>query len=210
MEALLRLPPVTKFYVTATVILTLLVSFDVLSPFSLYLNWNLIMKQFQVWRVITCFLYIGQLNLSLLWHIYILVLHCSNLEEASFGNDSASFLWMLIVSITMLLGLSVFTGNNTAFFGECLFAVISYLWGRRNPRTEVWVFMFRLRAPYIVWILLLLRIAEGGSFYDYLMGLLVGHVYYFFTDIYPYMPTSKGFKLFQTPSVLTQICSRGS
>ena len=46
-ELLGSLPPVTKSYVILSTALMLLCSLDILSPYSLYLNWNLI-KEGQV------------------------------------------------------------------------------------------------------------------------------------------------------------------
>ncbi|CAK9008868.1 unnamed protein product [Durusdinium trenchii] len=43
---------------------------------------------------------------------------------------------------------------------------------------------------------------SGGMTRDHLLGIAVGHVYYFFEDIYPVLPTSKGFRLFRTPKLL--------
>ncbi len=45
----------------------------------------------------------------------------------------------------------------------------------------------------------------GGAVQDHLLGICVGHVYFFFTEVYPLMPTSKGVNLFRTPKILKRV-----
>jgi Derlin-2/3 len=45
----------------------------------------------------------------------------------------------------------------------------------------------------------------GGSVQDNIMGICVGHIYYFFSDVYPLMPTSGGINVFKTPSLLKRV-----
>jgi len=52
-------PPVTRCYLVVSTTLMVLCSLDLLSPFNLYLNWQLIFHQYQVWRLFTCFLFFG-------------------------------------------------------------------------------------------------------------------------------------------------------
>jgi Derlin-2/3 len=47
-----------------------------------------------------------------------------------------------------------------------------------------------------------LSLLIGWGLADHLYGIAAGHIYYFFEDIYPLMPTSNNFRLFKTPSTL--------
>jgi len=195
------LPNVTKVYLTATTILMLMCSVDIISPFSLYLNWNLVLREGQFWRLVTCFLFFGEFGLSFFWNVYMLVFYCSRLEEDVFRGKSADFLWMLLTTGSMLLSLSFFFDTGY-FFSGAMINVMTYIWGRRNPLTRMSIFFFTVRAPYIPWVLSGLSLFVGWHLSDHLMGILVGHVYFFFEDVYPLMPTSSGTRLFKTPYVL--------
>eukprot|EP01071_Lankesteria_metandrocarpae_P002529 Lankesteria_metandrocarpae@DN238_c0_g1_i1.p1 len=197
-------PPVTKYYFISTTSLMVLCSLEIISPFSLYLNWNLIVREWQIWRIVTCFLFLGEFGLTFFWNMYMLVFYCGRLESDVFRGKSADFLWMLLTCSAMLLIISFVSGPGFFFSGPMLH-VMTYVWGRRNPFTRMSVFFFTVRAPYIPWVLSALSFLVGWHMSDHLMGILVGHIYYFFEDIYPLMPTSKGFRLFKTPKFLNWI-----
>lgn len=198
-------PPVTRCYIIASVSLMLLCSLDVLSPFSLYLNWQLIIYELQLWRLVTCFLFFGTFGLPFFWNIYVLVFYCSSLEDVAFHSKSADFLWMLISGSAMLLFLTYFCGN-TYFISGAMIDMMTYVWGRRNSAARMQVIMFTVRATYLPWVLAGISLMMGGNIQDHLMGIAVGHVYYFFEDVYPLLPTAKGLRIFRTPKVLKILC----
>merc|ERR1711959_371612 len=202
-----RQPPVTRCYIIASVSLMVLCSLDVLSPFSLYLNWQLIIHELQLWRLVTCFLFFGTFGLSFFWNTYVLMFYCSSLEDQAFHSKSADFLWMLICGAGMLLFLTFFFGN-TYFISGAMIDLMTYVWGRRHSTARMQVLFLTVRAVYLPWVLALISLLMGGNIQDHLMGIAVGHVYYFFTDVYPLLPTSGGFRLFKTSKLLKIICNQ--
>ena len=65
-------------------------------------------------------------------------------------------------------------------------------------------------APYLPWVLLGLTLALGsaGAVFD-CIGIAVGHVYYYFEDVYPAVAESRGWrlkKILPTPSTLCVLC----
>lgn len=86
-ELLGAIPPVTKCYLILAFLVTGICSVDIITPFDLYLNWNLVLGEFQVhssgstkellllfqiWRLFTCFLFFGEFKLHVLWNLYML------------------------------------------------------------------------------------------------------------------------------------------
>jgi Derlin-2/3 len=59
----LTIPPVTRTYVTIAVCMTGACSLELVSPFKLYFSWRLVFFKFQLWRVITNFLFFGSLGI---------------------------------------------------------------------------------------------------------------------------------------------------
>ena len=81
----LEIPIVTRCYLTASVLTTAACYFDVISPFSLYLNYRLIFEKYEFWRIITNFFFFGMPSLDFVFHMYFLVRYCRLLEEVCHG-----------------------------------------------------------------------------------------------------------------------------
>lgn len=57
-----------------------------------------------------------------------------------------------------------------------------------------------LQAPYLPWVLLGFSVLLGNAIYVDMMGIAVGHMYYFIEDVFPNQ--RGGFKLLKTPYIL--------
>ena len=79
-----EVPPVTRTYVASVMVLTASCSLELVSPFSLYFNVNLIVTKLQLWRLFTNFFFFGALGVDFLFHIFFLMRYCRLLEEGSF------------------------------------------------------------------------------------------------------------------------------
>ncbi|KAH0487357.1 MAG: hypothetical protein KVP17_003234 [Porospora cf. gigantea B] len=135
-------------------------------------------------------------------NLYMIIFYCSRLEEEVFHRRRADFLWMLLITAAMLLGLHKLLGSSVLFLSKQWIAVLTYVWGRKMPFQQALLFLFAVRAPYVVWILALLDVAFGSNPGTYLLGVLVGHVYFYLEDVLPHMPISKGFRLLKTPRLV--------
>ena len=52
------------------------------------------------------------------------------------------------------------------------------VWNRSRHQ----VFFFTVRAPYLAWVIAGMSVLMGGGVQDHLLGIAVGHVYYFFEE----------------------------
>ncbi|CZU00382.1 hypothetical protein PFAG_05784 [Plasmodium falciparum Santa Lucia] len=200
-DVLGNVPLITRLYLILSFALMVLCSLDIISPLSLYLNWNLVLREHQYWRLITCFLYFGSFGIHFFWDVYVLIYYCSSLEEVTFRNNSADFLWMIILSCCMLLGVSYMFGG-VYFYSSCIINVITYIWSKNNSTTRLTILFFTIRASYLPWALTLLSLIVDYNSNDNFFGILVGHIYFFFTSIFPHMPIAKNTNIFKTPRVL--------
>ncbi|MBA0658916.1 hypothetical protein Goklo_011092 [Gossypium klotzschianum] len=57
-----QMPIITRSYLTAAVVATIGCSLEIISPYHLYLNPKLVVKQYQFWRLITNFLYFRKMG----------------------------------------------------------------------------------------------------------------------------------------------------
>lgn len=59
--------------------------------------------------------------------------------------------------------------------------------------------IFDFQAPYLPYVLLGFSVILGNTIWVDLMGMAVGHIYYFFEDVFPNV---SGYKLIKTPRFL--------
>lgn len=62
--------------------------------------------------------------------------------------------------------------------------------------------IFPLKAPYLTWFYMLINIMIGESIKSDLIGILIGHFYYYMTSILPKLPLFKDKYPFATPIFL--------
>lgn len=203
------IPIVTRTYLTISLLLTLLTTLDLLSPFTLYYNLTLILPPTnQHWRVITSFCYFGTANLDFAFHMYFLVRYARMLEEGEFARQRASFVLLLLLSALQILVLAPFL--NLTFLGSSLTFCMLYIWGRLNPDVEMQMFgVLNFKAPYLPIVMLTFSLVLGNSTTVDLLGILSGHVFYFLRYIYPEVAKIRGWKkrdIMQPPTFLSWAC----
>lgn len=138
-------------------------------------------------------------GLDFLFHMFFLVKYSKSLEEGSFRNRSADFLWMLLFGGIILILLSPFA--SVQFLGSSLTFMMVYVWGRRHPRLPLsFLGIFTFSAAYLPWVLLAFSVMLGSSPVVDLLGMAAGHTYYFLEDVYPH--TAHGRRLLKTPGVI--------
>lgn len=84
-----------------------------------------------------------------------------------------------------------------------------YLWSRRNPTVQInFLEIFHFRAPFLPWFLMLFVVMFGFSPKNDIVGICVGHLYYYLEDVVPKIPELKGFKMLKAPTVFVNICEK--
>jgi hypothetical protein len=56
---------------------------QIITPFNVYFNTNLIFRKGEVWRLLTNFFFFGSLGLDFVFHMFFLVKYCKSLEEGA-------------------------------------------------------------------------------------------------------------------------------
>jgi hypothetical protein len=106
---------------------------------------------------------------------------------------------MFIFGGTLMIIMALFV--NIVFLGSALTIMLVYVWSRRNPYVRMNFFgLLNFQAPYLPWVLFAFSLLLGNSVIVDLMGIIVGHVYYFLEDIFP--REHGGFRILKTPRFL--------
>lgn len=206
------MPVITRSYLTAATIVTVGCTLEIISPYSLYLNPKLVIHNYEIWRLLTNFLYFRKMDLDFLFHMFFLARYCKLLEENSFRGRTADFFYMLLFGATILTSF-VFIGGaipyvsesfaRILFLSNSLTFMMVYVWSKHNPFIHMsFLGLFTFTAAYLPWVLLGFAVIVGNSTWIDLLGMIAGHAYYFLEDVYPHMT---GRRLLKTPSFIKSL-----
>jgi Derlin-2/3 len=108
------------------------------------------------------------------------------LEEGDFRGRTANYVLMLLFGIGNISLVAAYT--KKLFLGHALTFMMTYVWGRRNEDVKmVFLGFIQFNAPYLPWVMLTFGVLIGksdGIAMD-LIGITVGHLYYFLEYVYP-------------------------
>lgn len=197
-----QMPVVTRMYTTACVVTTLSVQLELITPFQLYFNPELIFKRYQFWRLITNFLFFGSIGFNFLFNMIFTYRYCRMLEEGSFRGRTADFVFMFLFGGAIMTVIALFV--NLVFLGQAFTIMLVYIWSRRNRYVRMNFFgLLTFKAPLLPWVLFGFSLVLGNSVTVDLIGITVGHAYYFLEDVFP--QTHGGFRTLKTPGFLKAI-----
>jgi len=131
----MQIPLVTRSYVSACVLTTLTVQLDIITPYQLYFNPDLIFNKFQLWRLVTNFLYFGTIGFSFLFNLIFLYRYSRMLEEGSFRGRTSDFIFMFLFGSLLMSFVGLFA--NMVFLGQAFTLMLVYIWSRRNPNVRL-------------------------------------------------------------------------
>ena len=99
---------------------------------------------------------------------------------------------------------------NVHFLGSSLTFMMVYVWGRRNEDVRMnFLGLFPFNAPYLPWVMLAFSMLLGNPAAIDVIGICVGHCYYFAHFVYPKLATIRQWRvktLTDPPNVLMWLC----
>mmetsp|Transcript_1054 Transcript_1054/g.2628 ORF Transcript_1054/g.2628 Transcript_1054/m.2628 type:complete len:241 (-) Transcript_1054:415-1137(-) len=202
------IPVVSRVYLTGAFLTTFACAVDIVTPLSLYFSWDLIWQEGQVWRLITSYLFFGVFSIDFLFHMYFLVRFSRLLEEGDFRGRTSNFVWMLMFGVVAMTLVASYIG--VLFLGNALTFMMIYVWGRRNEDVKMSLLgFFTFHAPYLPWVMLTFSALVGNSLTIDLIGIVVGHSYYFLEYVYPVLARARGWpleRIMEPPRLLHWLC----
>ncbi|ONK65880.1 uncharacterized protein A4U43_C06F1920 [Asparagus officinalis] len=207
-----QMPVITRSYLTAAVITSVGCSLEIISPYNLYLNANLVVQRWEVWRLVTNFLYFRRMDLDFLFHMFFLAQYCKLLEENSFRGRTADFFYMLLFGAAALTGIVLIGGMipfvsekfaSIVFLSNSLTFMLVYVWSKHNPFLQMsFLGLFTFTAAYLPWVLLGFSTLLGTSPWVDVLGMVAGHSYHYLEDVYPRMTGRRPLK---TPALIKSL-----
>jgi Derlin-2/3 len=178
----MKTPPITQAYVSASILLTVLV-FVVNKnswPEVLSLNWNSVVTRLQLWRPFTAFLFFGPFGLNYVLTIQFVWTYMAQLEKLHYNKPAEFFMLLVFGAITLMITYASLN-LSTQFLGHNLSTFLVYIWARTFEGTDVNVMdMFMLKAELLPWFFCAQTyLLEGEIPFADLLGIVVGHLYHY-------------------------------
>eukprot|EP00941_MAST-03F_sp_MAST-3F-sp1_P000437 g437.t1 len=200
-----KIPPITRGWLLASLMSTSACALGLISPMHLYFDWRLVFYNFQIWRLLTCFVFFGKFSMPFAFSMYMCYMYSNRYEQAPYSSTSKSvvgrtgdYAWMLIIGGVCLL----FFGGyllGEPFFGMPAVFMAMYVWSRKNANQPVSMFGFQFRGMHMPWVMLAFSILLGNSPVPNLLGIVAGHSYYFLLTV---VPAKYGYNLIETPQFI--------
>ncbi|KAA8592436.1 hypothetical protein FQN60_017891 [Etheostoma spectabile] len=179
-----QIPVVTRAYTTACVLTTAAVQLEVITPFQLYFNPDLIIRRYQIWRLITSFLFFGSLGFSFMFNIIFLYLLSQNEYLSVSMKTLQQSLTKRKLSVLSDAGGRLLPGKdggfcfhlfglfaNIFFLGQAFIIMLVYVWSRRHPLVRMNFFgLLNFQAPFLPWVLMGFTLLLGNSIVVDLLG----------------------------------------
>ncbi|KAG2692216.1 hypothetical protein I3760_08G042000 [Carya illinoinensis] len=174
------LPPVCKTYGVACLMTTSAFYLGLFEYYSISLDYGLVLKHFQVWRLITNFFFLGPFSFPFAFLLIIIAKYGVALERGPFDKRTADFVWMLIFGALSLLVMAAVPFLSSPFFGGSLVFMMVYVWGREFPNARISIYgVVTLMGFYLPWAMLALDLIFGNPLMPYMLGIAAGHLHYF-------------------------------
>mmetsp|Transcript_42852 Transcript_42852/g.87622 ORF Transcript_42852/g.87622 Transcript_42852/m.87622 type:complete len:216 (+) Transcript_42852:108-755(+) len=193
-------PPVTRLYLSISIIANFLVFFNLMNPTQIFLNYQLIFSHFDFWRLFSHAFFFGPVGVKTIFYIFFFSRYSKALESFSFQGRCPDYLYLLFTGNSILVLLKLFV-PEASFLGPALTFMIVYLWGKKNAQQQInLINMFHIRGSSLPLVLMIASwfLRQKTLKFD-IMGIMAGHIYYYLEEIYPRL--TGGQKLLSTPRI---------
>lgn len=195
---LLQAPIVTSVILGVNVVFLVLVTIDVTHPLQLAYSTALTFEQKQYWRLFTNFFFIGKIGVDSFFTLTWLHTTSREIEEEFFVGRPFDYVLTVAAGMAMLLGLRIFGIVEVPFLSTMFGNVLMYLFSRLGPNQFVNILaIFQIRVRLLPLVFAVLTIAFNGISMakPLLFSNLVGHILWYFIDVFPRITGFSPFKV---------------
>mmetsp|Transcript_19187 Transcript_19187/g.53851 ORF Transcript_19187/g.53851 Transcript_19187/m.53851 type:complete len:176 (-) Transcript_19187:84-611(-) len=152
-------PVITRHYLTGCVVLTIAGNVGMISPMQLILTMAGLYR-FEVWRLLTCFMFMGKLGFPFLLNMIYFYRQSSTLESQTFERRTSDYLFMILFGALLLLPIGLYF--QFYLLGQGIMLMVTYYWSRMNPNVMISFFGIPFKGRYLPWVLVALNFLMGG------------------------------------------------
>jgi len=189
----MSLPFVTRAWFGGALITTCAANFSIISPMKLIWRFDLLKDNFEIWRLITPFLFVGKFDINTLFGLYMIYQFSKQYESGGpyntgAGGGTADYVFMIMLGVSLMLVSFPLVGGFVPLaplFTRNLTFYVLYIWSKRNPTMPANIWGFPMKAYHLPFAYLALTVLMGNPYWDIIHGIACGHVYYFLVDVVP-------------------------
>jgi Derlin-2/3 len=157
----------------------------------------------QLWRLATNLFFIAPFSIKFAFELVWLIQYGTILEKQSYMFNPADFVFMLLFSAGVLTAISMLIPQlGMVFNASPMIFMLVYVYSRNfpNQQTSIWG-LVTIQTFYLPFAFLALTVIQGGDPIPDLLGIFVGHLWWYLTDLYP---RQSGRHLLATPRWVQQ------
>ena len=206
--------PITIIYLLSTGLVTILSNLtdDGYLLNLMKLNYKKIFEQYEIWRLITTFLYIGQPSPKIIFDYYIYYKRMKSTERKFTKNKKLSEFIMMLIYLMILTHLFNFIGyaflglKTSSFLSHKLMFSIILINSKRNPEKLFRFYFAKIPNKFVPYFLYAMRTVKSGKYLSNLISFIPGLAYYYLKDVIP--KWNKNFDILVTPKFMENICKK--
>lgn len=193
-----NLPPVTKVFTYLTILFSFFCFLDFYDPMDVFLNFELVFKFCEIWRIFTNIFFFGPLGIKAFFYIFFFTRYSKALEIFSFQNRGEDYLYLLVTGNSIILLLKIFVPSAN-FLGPALTFMVVYIWGKKNAQQLVsLVDILHIKGSSLPFLLMISsHFMKQKTLKLDIMGMVAGHIFYYLEEVYPRL--SGGHRIISAP-----------
>ena len=209
-----RIPPITRYYLTCVFITATIATY--IKPlqmliYYIFLDYQLVLNNFQIWRLFTNILFVGGFSTSFLFFLIMIYMRFKEVEQKSIVlRVYAKFIMMLFylllfLNIINICSYKIFDIKPGFTLAQQLLLAFIYIDSKREPQKTINLYFLPIKNALYPYALIVFNIVSGAGIYDNIIGIIAGNIYYFLVDV---LPVQKNINILKTPKFLVDLLER--
>ena len=209
-----RIPPITRYYLTCVFITATIATY--IKPlqmviYYIFLDYQLALNNFQIWRLFTNILFVGGFSTSFLFFLIMIYMRFKEVEQNSIVlRVYAKFIMMLFylllfLNIINICSYNIFDIKPGFTLAQQLLLAFIYIDSKREPQKTINLYFLPIKNALYPYALIVFNIVSGAGIYDNIIGIIAGNIYYFLVDV---LPVQKNINILKTPKFLVDLLEK--
>ncbi len=177
-----QIPPVTRYYMSATLLLSFCVTYQIIPNYQVYLIFDLV-RQGQIWRILTTYFFAGGFSMNFLFAMMMIYWAVSNIEKHYEGRAPDLATLLLFNALTVMI-FGWLASEYMMLQSSYVFSLL-YVWTKLVPDQPMTIYGFPVKSANLPWVLIAFHILTGGSPFADLVGVAAGHTYIYLKMVLP-------------------------